>query len=107
MKKKKKKPKKLSELEDEAKEFLGLMQSAAEEDLEAIKARKPATKKLAMLNKVVYMLTRKDMMRPLLDLDLAKPSRSPREVGRPRPSTPRRAALLTPRPTSCSPTPPP
>jgi len=70
MKKKKKKPKKLSELEDEAKEFLGLMQSAAEEDLEAIKARKPATKKLAMLNKVVYMLTRKDMMRPLLDLDL-------------------------------------
>mmetsp|Transcript_7484 Transcript_7484/g.16379 ORF Transcript_7484/g.16379 Transcript_7484/m.16379 type:complete len:584 (+) Transcript_7484:90-1841(+) len=70
MKKKKKKPKKLSELEDEAKEFLTRMQEAADEDDAAVKERRPATKKLAMLNETLDVLARKDLTRPLLDMDL-------------------------------------
>ena len=69
MKKKKKKPKKLSELEDEAKEFLTLMQKAADDDDVAVKERRPATKKLAMLNETLDVLARKDLTRPLLDMD--------------------------------------
>jgi len=70
MKKKKKKPKKLSELEDEAKEFLTRMQMAADDDDVAVKERRPATKKLAMLNETLDVLARKDLTRPLLDMDL-------------------------------------
>lgn len=70
MKKKKKKPKKLSELEDEAKDFLTRMQAAADEDDAAVKERRPATKKLAMLNETLDVLARKDLTRPLLDMDL-------------------------------------
>ena len=70
MKKKKKKPKKLSELEDEAKEFLTRMQMAADDDDAAVKERRPATKKLAMLNETLDVLARKDLTRPLLDMDL-------------------------------------
>ena len=70
MKKKKKKPKKLSELEDEAKEFLTRMQKAADDDDVAVKERRPATKKLAMLNETLDVLARKDLTRPLLDMDL-------------------------------------
>jgi transcription factor SPN1 len=70
MKKKKKKPKKLSELEDEAKEFLTRMQMAADDDDVAVKEKRPATNKLAMLNETLDLLARKDLTRPLLDMDL-------------------------------------
>lgn len=70
MKKKKREQKTLTEKEDEAKSFLEAMERAAEEDEVAIKERRPATKKLAMLQTVVDMFTRKDMTRVLLDLDV-------------------------------------
>jgi transcription factor SPN1 len=70
MKKKKKTIKKLSELEEEAKDFLSKMELAAEEDELAVKERRPATKKLAMLPEVLDMLARRDMMRLLLDFDV-------------------------------------
>ena len=70
MAKKKKENKKLSELEDAAKEFLSEMDEAANLDDEAIAERRPATKKLAMLPKVLETLAKKDMVRPLLDLEL-------------------------------------
>lgn len=52
MKRKKKVQKKLSDLQDEAKEFLTKMQQAAEEDEEAFQQRRPAIKKLSMLTEV-------------------------------------------------------
>ena len=70
MAKKKKETKKLPELEMEATEFLKDMDAAADADDENIKNRKPATKKLAMLPKVLEMLARKDLQRSFLDLDL-------------------------------------
>jgi transcription factor SPN1 len=70
MKRKKKVQKKLSDLQDEAKEFLTKMQQAAEEDEEAFQQRRPALKKLSMLTEVCDMLARRDMTRPLLELDL-------------------------------------
>ena len=70
MKQKKKVVKKLNELEEEAREFLGKMDAAADADEESIAERRPATKKLAMLPQVMDMLAKKDMVRPLLDLDL-------------------------------------
>lgn len=70
MKKKKREKKSFSEYEDECKMFLGRMEAAAEDDEESIRARKPAVAKLAMLNDVVDMMTRKDIQRMLLDLDL-------------------------------------
>jgi len=70
MKKKKREQKKLGDLEEEAKEFISKMEHCADEDLEAIKVKRPATKKLAFLPAVVEMLTRRDMMRLLLDMDV-------------------------------------
>ncbi|KAL7472087.1 hypothetical protein ACHAXS_012411 [Conticribra weissflogii] len=70
MAKKKKEAKKLNELEDEARAFLEKMTEAADADDASIAARKPATKKLAMLPQVLEMLAKKDMIRPLLDLEL-------------------------------------
>lgn len=70
MKKKKRAQKKLSDLEEEAKEFLSLMERAADEDDAAIRERRPATRKLAMLHQVLDMLARRDMQRLLLDFEL-------------------------------------
>lgn len=70
MKKKKRAQKKLSDLEEEAKEFLSLMEQAANQDDEAIRERRPATRKLAMLPQVLDMLARRDIQRLLLDFDL-------------------------------------
>jgi transcription factor SPN1 len=70
MKKKKREKKTFTEMEEEVKQFLTRMDVAAEEDEIAIAERRPATKKLAMLNEVLEMLTRRDMQRMLLDYDL-------------------------------------
>lgn len=70
MKKKKKEKRSFSEMEDEAKLFLGKMEQAADEDDTKIAQREPATHKLSLLNEVCDMLTRKDMQRMLLDLDV-------------------------------------
>jgi len=70
LKKKKKVQKKLAELEEEAKPFLEKMDQAAEDDAESISKKRPALKKLIMINEVCETLTRRDMHRPLLDQDL-------------------------------------
>ena len=70
MKKVKRTAKKYGELEEEAKEFLAEMQRAADADDEAFAQKRPAMKKLSMLNKVCDVLTRRDMTRVLLDLDV-------------------------------------
>lgn len=70
MKKKKRVARKQTELEDEAKEFITKMENAAEDDEQAFKAKRPATKKLMLLGDVVDMLTRRDMLRLLLDMDV-------------------------------------
>lgn len=70
MKRKKRTQKKLSELEEEAKIFLNKMEAAAEDDEKAFEERRPATKKLSILPEVLDMLTRRDMMRLLLDFDV-------------------------------------
>jgi transcription factor SPN1 len=70
MKKKKRQKKTFSEMEEEAKLFLGRMEIAWEEDEQSIVDRRPAVKKLAMLSDVLEMLTRRDIQRVLLDLDL-------------------------------------
>jgi len=70
MARKKRVQKKFSELEEEAKPFLARMEQAADEDEEAVAQKRPALKKLAMLNEVCEVLARRDMTRPLLDLDL-------------------------------------
>ena len=70
MKRKKKIPKKLTELEDEAREFISKMENAADDDVQAVKARRPAVKKLRMLGDVTEMLTKRDMQRSLLDHDI-------------------------------------
>jgi len=70
LKKKKRVAKKYSELEEEAKPFLARMQQAAEDDEEAVSQRKPALKKLKMIDEVCRTLARQEMHRPLLDLDL-------------------------------------
>jgi transcription factor SPN1 len=72
MKKKKREKKNLTEVEDEAKHFLNQMELAADEDESAVAERRPATKKLSMLNEVCDMLKRRDMQRMLLDLQLLK-----------------------------------
>ena len=69
MKKKKKEVKKLSELEDIAREFLERMDTIGKEDMASIKARKPAMKKLQMLPDVIEMVTKRDMVRPLLEFN--------------------------------------
>ena len=70
MKKKKQQKKSLTEIEDVAKEFLGRMQLAAEDDEAAVAERRPATAKLAMLQETVDMLTNRDMQRMLIEFDL-------------------------------------
>ena len=70
MKKKKRAKKSGEEIEDEVKVFLHHMDEAAEQDEQAVKERRPATKKLQMLNQVCDLLTRRDMQRILLDFDL-------------------------------------
>jgi transcription factor SPN1 len=70
LKKKKKVQKKYSELEEEAKPFLAKMDQAAEDDEEAISQKRPALKKLMMIDEVCETLARRDMHRPLLDQDL-------------------------------------
>ena len=70
MKKKKKDKKKLSELEEEARNFLGKMDAAADEDEKSYQERKPATKKLSILSEVLEKLANKEFTRPLLDYDL-------------------------------------
>ena len=72
MKKKKRDKKNLSEVEEEAKHFIHQMELAADEDETAIAERRPATKKLSILNEVCDMLKRRDMQRLLLDLQLLK-----------------------------------
>mmetsp|Transcript_8562 Transcript_8562/g.10994 ORF Transcript_8562/g.10994 Transcript_8562/m.10994 type:complete len:505 (-) Transcript_8562:33-1547(-) len=58
------------EREEVAQMFVQRMKEASEEDLESIKARKPALKKLTMLKEVQEMIAKKDMQRPLLDYQL-------------------------------------
>jgi len=70
MARKKRVAKKFSELEEEAKPFLSRMERAADEDEEAVAHKRPATKKLSMLNEVCDTLAKRDMTRPLLDLDV-------------------------------------
>jgi len=70
LKKKKKVQKKYSELEEEAKPFLAKMDQAAEDDEEAVSQKRPALKKLMMIDEVCGTLTHRDMQRPLLDQDL-------------------------------------
>lgn len=70
MKRKKKDIMKLSDLEDQAREYLRRMEQAAEEDEAAVAERRPATAKLRMLPEVLNLLTKQNMMRPLLDHDL-------------------------------------
>jgi transcription factor SPN1 len=72
MKKKKREKKNLSEVEEEAKHFLNQMEMAADDDEAAVAERRPATKKLSMLNEVCDMLKRRDIQRLLLDLQLLK-----------------------------------
>jgi transcription factor SPN1 len=70
MQRKKRAQKKFSELEDDAKPFLARMEQAADEDEEAVAQKRPAVKKLGMLVDVCETMTKRDMIRPLLDLDL-------------------------------------
>jgi transcription factor SPN1 len=67
MKKKKKQPVKQIEKETIAKALLNKMDSAADEDDQAVAERRPAMKKLSMLTEVINMLAKRDMMRVLLD----------------------------------------
>ncbi|KAG7366429.1 TFIIS helical bundle-like domain containing protein [Nitzschia inconspicua] len=70
LKKKKKLQKKYTELEEDAKPFLARMEEAAEEDEEAVRQRRPALRKLKMIDEVTDTLAKRDMHRPLLDHDL-------------------------------------
>jgi transcription factor SPN1 len=70
MARKKRVAKKFSELEEDAKPLLSRMERAADEDEEAVAQKRPATKKLMILNEVCETLAKRDMTRPLLDLDL-------------------------------------
>ena len=70
MKRKKRATKNLTELEDEAKEFVTMMERAADDDEQAVRAKRPATRKLANLQTAVDTLARRDLMRPLLDANV-------------------------------------
>ena len=70
LKKKKRVQKKYTELEEEAKPFIAQMEQAAEDDEEAVAQKRPAFKKLLMLDEVCDTIARRDMQRPLLDHDL-------------------------------------
>lgn len=71
MKKKKRVTKHFSQLaEEDAKPLLARMEQAADDDDEAIAQKRPAMKKLGMINEVCEKLANKDLMRPLLEHDL-------------------------------------
>jgi transcription factor SPN1 len=71
MKKKKRVTKHFSQLaEEDAKPLIARMEQAADDDDEAISQKRPATKKLSMLNEVCEKLASKELMRPLLEHDL-------------------------------------
>eukprot|EP00980_Cylindrotheca_fusiformis_P028757 scaffold22642_cov134-Cylindrotheca_fusiformis.AAC.12 len=71
MKKKKRVTKHFSQLaEEDAKPLLARMEQAADEDDEAIAQKRPALKKLGMINEVCEKLANKELMRPLLEHDL-------------------------------------
>jgi transcription factor SPN1 len=70
LKKKKRVQKKYTELEEEAKPFIARMEQAAEDDEEAVAQKRPALKKLLMIDEVCDTIARRDMQRPLLDHDL-------------------------------------
>ncbi|GAX27119.1 hypothetical protein FisN_13Lh335 [Fistulifera solaris] len=70
MKKKKVAKKTETEREDECKLFLARMEAAADDDEQAVAEKRPAVKKLAMLQETTDMLTKLDMQRMLLDLEL-------------------------------------
>lgn len=70
MKRKKREKRSLEEVEDEIRTFLGKMELCAEEDDQSIAERRPAMSKLQFLGRVEEMLTRKDIQRNLLDLDV-------------------------------------
>jgi transcription factor SPN1 len=70
MARKKRVQKKFSEIEEEARPFVARMIKAAELDEVAIAKKLPATNKLSMLNEVCETLAKRDMTRPLLDLDV-------------------------------------
>lgn len=70
MKRVKRVAKKFGELEAEAKPFLERMEQAADDDDEAVAQKRPALKKLSMLNEVCDTLVRRDLQRALLDNDV-------------------------------------
>jgi transcription factor SPN1 len=71
MKKKKRVSKHFSQLaEEDARPLLEKMERAADDDDEAIAQKRPAMKKLAMLNEVCEKLANRELMRPLLEIDL-------------------------------------
>mmetsp|Transcript_20426 Transcript_20426/g.37216 ORF Transcript_20426/g.37216 Transcript_20426/m.37216 type:complete len:569 (-) Transcript_20426:195-1901(-) len=70
MQKKKKEKKSVNDLEEEATEFLKEMDAAADADATSIAKRRPAVKRLAMLQKVMDTLAKKDLVRVMLDQDL-------------------------------------
>lgn len=70
MQKVKKEVKKLPELEEMGIAFVKKMEEAADADDATFKTKRPGLKKLAMLQEVSDMLSKKDMIRVLLDLDL-------------------------------------
>ena len=70
MQRKKKERKNVTELEDEAARLVNRMREAADEDEACVKERRPATNKLKMLGEVLDVLTRLEMLRPLLNAEL-------------------------------------
>lgn len=70
MKRRKREKKKIDQLLEEAAVFLEKMQKAAEEDEEAISQKRPALKKLSMLNSVCETLANRELAPVLLDNDL-------------------------------------
>jgi transcription factor SPN1 len=71
MKKKKRVTKHFSQLaEEDAKPLVARMEQAADDDDEAIAQKRPAMKKLGMINEVCEKLANKDLMRPLLEHEL-------------------------------------
>lgn len=71
MKRKKRATKHFSQLvEEDAKPLLEQMEQAADDDDEAIAQKRPALKKLRMLNDLCEKLANRELMRPLLEHDL-------------------------------------
>lgn len=70
LKKKKREKKSTLELEDEVKEFISRMETAAEQDEEAVAERRPGMKKLGMINEVVDIMKKQDYQSYLIEFDL-------------------------------------